>query len=64
MEPVNLGHSVKDIPVPNKKLYMKMMINSTERFIQNLRWMVIFFLNPKKKLMSSSQLKLHLLYQT
>ena len=26
-----------------------MMINSTERFIQNLRWMVIFFLNPNDK---------------
>ena len=49
MEPVNLGHSVKDIPVLNKKLYMKMMINSAERFIQNLRWKVIFFLNPNDK---------------
>ena len=26
-----------------------MMINSGERFIQNLRWMVIFFLNPNDK---------------
>ena len=49
MEQVNLGHSVKDIPVPNQKLYMQMMINSAEKFIQNLRWMVIFFLNTNNK---------------
>ena len=49
MEQVNLGHSVKDIPVPNKKLYMQMMINSAERFIQNLRWRVIFSLNTNNK---------------
>ena len=52
MEPVNLGHSMKDIPVPKQKVYKQMMINSLEKFIQNLRWKIIFFLNPynsKKK---------------
>ena len=46
---VNLGHSVKDIPVPNKNVYMQMMINSVEKFLQNLRWKNIFFLNPSSK---------------
>ena len=46
MDPVNLEHSIKDIPVPKPKVYKQMMINSLEKFIQNLRWKVIFFLNP------------------
>ena len=49
MEQVNLGHSVKDIPVPNEKVYMQMMINSVEKFIWNLRWKTIFFLKPSQK---------------
>ena len=47
MDPVNLEHSIKDIPVPKPKVYKQMMINSLEKFMQNLRWKVIFFLNPQ-----------------
>ena len=46
MELVNLGHSTSDIPVPSKKVYLQMMINSVEKYIQNLRWKTLFFLNP------------------
>ena len=49
MESVNLGHSTKDIPMPSRKLYSTMMINSYEKFIQNLRWKVLFFLKPSNK---------------
>ena len=47
MDPVNYGHSIKDIPVPSKKVYCSRLINSVEKFIQSLRWRVIFFLFPK-----------------
>ena len=47
MDPVNFGHSIKDIPVPSKKVYCSRLINSVEKFIQSLRWRVIFFLFPK-----------------
>ena len=49
MEAVNFGHSVKDIPIPNRKEYQKMMINSYENFIWTLRWKVFHFFNPNSK---------------
>ena len=49
MEVVNLKHSTKDVPMPNRKLYSTMMINSLEKFTQNLRWKVLFFLKPSNK---------------
>ena len=49
MEAVNFGHSVKDIPIPSKKEYQKMMINSYENFIWPLRWKVFHFFNPNFK---------------
>ena len=49
MEAVNFGHSVKDIPIPSKKEYQKMMINSYENFIWPLRWKVFHFFNPNSK---------------
>ena len=49
MDVVNFEHSVKDIPVPSRKEYQQMMINSTEKFTKNLRWKVLHFLKPFKK---------------
>ena len=49
MDVVNFGHSVKDIPVPSRKEYSLMMINSYEKFTTNLRWRVLNFLKPFKK---------------
>ena len=49
MEVVNWKHSTKDVPMPSKKLYSTMMINSMEKFMQNLRWKVLFFLKPSNK---------------
>ena len=49
MDLVNFGHSVKDIPVPSRKEYQLMMINSMEKFMKNLRWKVLFFLKPSQK---------------
>ena len=49
MEKVNLGHSVKDIPVSSRKEYQQMLINSLEKFSRNLSWKVLFFLKPNQK---------------
>ena len=48
MEAVSFGHSVKDIPVPSKKEYRLMMIQSVEKFTRNLGWKVLHFLKPNQ----------------
>ena len=42
-------HSLKNIPVPKRDYYLKMMILKVEQFIERLRWKVCFFLNPPKE---------------
>ena len=49
MEQVNLGYSMKNIPMPSKKVYLQMLINSIEKFTRNLRWRAYFFQNPNSK---------------
>jgi hypothetical protein len=45
MDQVNLGYSTKNIPIPDKKEYLKRMISSAERLIRRIRWRTFFFLN-------------------
>lgn len=49
MEKLNLGYSLKNIPIPNFDQYQKILIGRTEEFIQKLRWRAHFFLNPTLK---------------
>ena len=49
MDPVNLGHSTKDIPVPSIKVIKNMIISSSEKFFRSLDYKVFFFLNPRNK---------------
>ena len=49
MDQVNLGYSMKNIPMPNHKIYLQMFINSMEKFSRNLDWRAHFFLNPPSK---------------
>ena len=44
MESTNLGYSVKNIPLSNKDVYLKSLIQKTEHFIRRLRWKVFHFL--------------------
>ena len=44
----NLGYSVKNIPIPPKKLYLKFMLDKVESFIKRLRWKAFYF--DKKQL--------------
>ena len=46
LEPVNLGYSTKNIPIPDNSSYLKSLISKTELFLRNLRWKTFFFLNP------------------
>ena len=49
MEKVNLGHSIKNIPIPSKNVYCQALISSIDKFLNNMRWRAYFFLNPDKK---------------
>ena len=46
LEHTNLGYSTKNIPIPNKKEYLKCLIDKAEKFMRNIRWRTFFFLNP------------------
>ena len=46
MEQINYEQSLKNIPVPDRKKYCHMLINSAEKFLKNARWRAYFFLNP------------------
>ena len=48
MEQVNFGYSLKNIPTPESKVYLKMLINSSEKVIRSIRWRVFHYLNPNK----------------
>ena len=43
-----LYYSLKNIPIPLNRTYMKTLISKTEDFIQRLRWKVLFFLQKQK----------------
>ena len=41
-------HSLKNIPIPKRDYYLKVLIAKTEEFIQRLRWKVFYYLNPPR----------------
>ena len=41
-------HSDKNIPVGDRKTYLKMFISAVEKFDINLRWAALFFLYPNQ----------------
>ena len=43
MERVNFDYSLKNIPIPGKNPYLKIMIQKLEKFIRRIRWKVFFF---------------------
>ena len=48
MEQVNFGYSLKNIAIPEKKVYLQMLISSAEKVIQAVRWRTANYLNPPK----------------
>ena len=49
MEKVNLGYSLKNIPIPSDQSYLKNMIKKLESFINRLRWKAFFFMNKNQE---------------
>ena len=47
MEKLDISYSLKNIPCPGKKSYIKALISKTENFLKRLRWKAYFFDNPK-----------------
>lgn len=47
MDKLTFQYSMKNIPIPTDKDYMKRLIEKTEEFLKRLRWRAFFFLNPK-----------------
>ena len=46
MERINFGCSVKNIPIPKNKEYLKRLIDMTEKLIKRMRWRAHYFLHP------------------
>ena len=42
LKQVNFGYSLKNIPTPSKRIYLKSMISKLEHFIKRLRWRAFF----------------------
>ena len=47
MERLNFPYSLKNIPVPGKDSYLKILLGKTSAFIERIRWKTFFFLNPE-----------------
>ena len=48
MDQHNFPYSMKTIPVPSKKLYLKILIDKVELLIKLMQWKVLFFENETK----------------
>ena len=49
MDSVRFEILEKNIPIPTRQVYQKMLINAVETFSKNIRWAALFFLNPEDK---------------
>ena len=49
MDSIRFEISEKNIPIPAKEVYQKMLINAVGTFSKNLTWAAFFFLNPQEK---------------
>ena len=43
MEQTNFGYSLKNIPLPSEKTYLKCLMEKVESFLKRLRWKAHFF---------------------
>ena len=49
LEPTTFDYSTKNIPIPNRKDYIKQLIDKAEQFCKRMRWKAFFHLNPECK---------------
>ena len=43
MEKINLGYSIKNIPIPSERSYFIQLIEKIEAVIKRMRWKLIFY---------------------
>ena len=43
MNAINLGYSLKNIPIPPNNVYLKCLVDKIENFVRRLRWKAFFF---------------------
>ena len=48
MDQVDFGYSLKNIPIPEKKVYLEMLIDSSEKVLRTMRWKAYHFFNPSQ----------------
>ena len=48
MDESNFPYSMKNISVPSKKLYLKILIDKVELLIKRKRWKAVFFENESE----------------
>ena len=48
MEQINLGYSLKNIPVPDQKTYLNMLVSALEQGLHRMQWAASFELNQIK----------------
>ena len=53
MEAFRINHSLKNIPLPNKKQYQSALLSKTVSFIERLRWRLYAIKNPLMKAKTS-----------
>ena len=49
MDKFKIEYSVKNIPLPETKAYLKQLIESVGKFVNNISWRAHFFLNPESQ---------------
>ena len=47
MEKINLGYSIKNIPIPHERVYLLQLVEKIEAVIKRMRWKATFY-NKKK----------------
>ena len=43
MDKFTLNYSMKNVPLPSKKLYLKCLTEKVEKFIKRIRWKAMFY---------------------
>ena len=47
MEKINLGYSIKNIPIPNERTYLLQLVEKIEAVIKRMRWKAAFFISEE-----------------
>ena len=54
-EAKNFGYSLKNIPIPTKKYYLKCLVEKVESLIKRMRWKCLFYERKLNKMNNEIQ---------